>query len=123
MKFTNRADNKGDREVGVAYTVVNHDGTAFDSMTPVGTWMMNTGLVLLDADYEYVWPTADGAKPDGTAELEACEAGYERVLEAAQSCVSTTRSCSRCAAGKYSEFGWDLCITCPAGQVAPEDGR
>ena len=74
--FTNRADNKGDREVGVAYTVVNHDGTDFYALTAVGTWTVNTGLVLTDDDYAWSWPTADGTTPVDVVEVAQCKAGY-----------------------------------------------
>jgi len=75
VEFTNRDDNKGDREVGVAYTVVNHDGTDYGTLTSVGTWTVDTGLVLSDAGYTYLWPTVDGLKPDDTVNAEACPKG------------------------------------------------
>ena len=75
VEFTNRDDNKGDREVGVAYTVVNHDGSDFNTLTSVGTWTVDTGLVLADDDYTWSWPTADGAKPTDTVDAEPCLAG------------------------------------------------
>ena len=59
VEFTNRDDNKGDREVGVAYAVVNHDGTDFNTLTSVGTWTVDTGLVLTDDDFIYAWPTGN----------------------------------------------------------------
>ena len=75
VEFTNRANNKGDREAGVAYTVVNHDGSDFDTLTSVGTWTVDEGLVLADDDYAWSWPTAGGAKPGDTVEAEPCPAG------------------------------------------------
>ena len=75
VEFTNRDDNKGDREVGVAYTVVNHDGSDFATLTSVGTWTVDTGLVLADDDYAWSWPTADGEKPADAVEAEACPVG------------------------------------------------
>jgi hypothetical protein len=61
--------------VGVAYTVLNHDGTAFNAMKSVGDWTVDGGLVLTDTDYNYVWPTVDGSKPDDQVDVVPCPAG------------------------------------------------
>ena len=55
--------------------MVNHDGTDFAALTSVGTWTVDTGLVLVDEDYTWSWPTADGTKPADTVYAEPCPAG------------------------------------------------
>jgi len=53
-------ESNGDREVGLPYAFLNHDG---DSFVTVGVWKKETGLV---ADVtKIVWPTASGGKPAG----------------------------------------------------------
>ena len=58
--------------MGVAYTVVNHDGMDFNA---VGTWTEDQGLAYQDYSYVWSWPTEDGTKPEDQVVVDPCPVG------------------------------------------------
>ena len=110
VEFTNRkGDNQGDREVGVAYNIVNHDGADFQTLTYVGMWTVDSGLDYTDDDYSFIWPTDDGSKPDDKITLDPCPVNYYGIGGA---------TCSMCPDGSYNSnsgntYTIDDCVCSP----------
>jgi serine/threonine protein kinase/ABC-type branched-subunit amino acid transport system substrate-binding protein len=63
-------EENGDRQVGIGFTIVNHDGAA---LVELGDWLKDTGVTFRDglSTDSIVWSSSNNVKPDAYTESDA----------------------------------------------------
>ena len=119
VEFTNTREKVGDREVGVAYEVMNHEGGKdfVNGLAKAAQWTVDQGLQFSQNRSSWVWPTKNNVKPVDVVGSITCAVGFGLSVEG----VSVGSTCVRCSAGTYSPDG-RACLNCGAGRWNADEG-